>query len=76
MAKRRDPLASRIGECIHIERRRRDVTQEKLAEMVDVSPHHIGQIERGAEFPSMQLCYKIAQALGLKFNELLNITDL
>jgi transcriptional regulator with XRE-family HTH domain len=51
-------------------RRKRGLTQEKLAEMVEVSTHHIGMIELTRNFPTFDLIERIAEALGIEIYEL------
>jgi transcriptional regulator with XRE-family HTH domain len=51
-------------------RRKRGLTQEKLAEMVDVSTHHIGMIELTRNFPTFDLIERIAAALDIEIYEL------
>jgi transcriptional regulator with XRE-family HTH domain len=51
-------------------RRKRGLTQEKLAEMVDVSTHHIGMIELMRNFPTFDLIERIAKALDIEIYEL------
>ncbi|MDR1211972.1 MAG: helix-turn-helix domain-containing protein [Spirochaetaceae bacterium] len=51
-------------------RRKRGLTQEKLAEMVEVSTHHIGMIELTRNFPTFDLIERIAEALDIEFYEL------
>lgn len=41
------------------------MTQEQLAEKVDVNTTYISDIERGAKFPSLTLFIKIVDALGI-----------
>jgi transcriptional regulator with XRE-family HTH domain len=51
-------------------RRKRGLTQEKLAEMVEVSTHHIGMIELTRNFPTFDLIERIAKALDIEIYEL------
>jgi transcriptional regulator with XRE-family HTH domain len=51
-------------------RRKHGLTQEKLAEMVDVSTHHIGMIELTRNFPTFDLIERIATALDIEIYEL------
>jgi transcriptional regulator with XRE-family HTH domain len=51
-------------------RRKRGLTQEKLAEMVEVSTHHIGMIELTRNFPTFDLIERIARALDIEIYEL------
>ncbi len=47
------------------------MTQEYLAELVDVSPNHISVIERGVKIPRLDTFVAIANALGVSADELL-----
>ena len=40
-----------IGRRIKIAREQKDLTQEALAELVDLTPMHISVIERGTKIP-------------------------
>lgn len=44
------------------------LTQEKLAEIVDKSPAHIGMIEQGKSKPSYEVMEKMIKDLGLEAN--------
>lgn len=52
-----------VGQNIRFFRRARGITQEMLAEMVDVSGSYIGYLERGKKGPSLDLLAKIAGIL-------------
>lgn len=54
-----------IGKRIRAERRRQDLTQEKLAEMADISESFLGHVERGGRVLSVETLAKLANALGL-----------
>ena len=41
------------------------LTQEQLAEKVDIGTTYISDIERGAKFPSLTLFIKLVDALGV-----------
>jgi len=51
-------------------RRNCGLSQEKLAEMADVSMHHIAMIEIGRNFPATELIERIANALNIEAYEL------
>ena len=53
-----------------IARIEKDVSQEKLAEIVEVSRQTIGMIEAGKFNPSLQLCTKICRALDKTLDQL------
>jgi transcriptional regulator with XRE-family HTH domain len=45
-------------------------TQAKLAEMVNVSTHHIATIETARNYPTLDLVERMANALNIEFYEL------
>ena len=52
-----------IGIVIREIRRRRDISQELLGELVGVTSSHISRIEKGDRTPSLELLGKILTAL-------------
>jgi putative transcriptional regulator len=58
-------MKSRLKEL----RARHDLTQQQLADMVDVRRETIGHIESGGYNPSLLLAYQIAQALKSNIEE-------
>ena len=54
-----------LGQRIRTERRRRDLTQEKLAELADISNSFLGHIERGGRTLSVQTLVNLARALNM-----------
>jgi len=54
-----------LGKRIRAERRRQDLTQEKLAEMADISDSFMGHIERGGRTLSIETLAKLANALNI-----------
>ena len=52
-----------IGKHIREHRKRRRISQEKLAEMIDVSPTYIGTIERAQKHLSLNTLVNTANAL-------------
>lgn len=61
-----------LGKEIKNYRKRAGITQERLAEMVDCSNTHIGQIENAGTKPSLEMIVKIANALNVTLDQLLN----
>jgi transcriptional regulator with XRE-family HTH domain len=51
-------------------RKKCGLTQEQLAEKVNVTPHYIGMIEMGRNFPATDLIERIAKALNVEMYEL------
>lgn len=60
-----------IGKRIKIARIKADLTQEKLSEMVGVSPTHMSNIETGTTRVSLTAIIGIANALGITSDDLL-----
>ena len=54
-----------LGKRIRTERRRQDLTQEKLAEMAEISNSFMGHIERGGRTLSIETLAKIANVLNM-----------
>lgn len=60
---------------IKIERAIRDLTQEKLAEMIGVSRQTINSIEKGRYIPSTTLALKISEVFEKTVNELFELEE-
>lgn len=54
-----------IGGRIKAERKNLHISQEKLAEQVNVSPHYIYEIERGMKAMSLETLINLSEALKL-----------
>lgn len=61
-----------LGKNIKETRKSLKMTQEKLAEEIEVSTVFISQIESGARKPSLETVYKISIALNIKIDTLIN----
>ncbi len=61
-----------LGHKIRLERMKRDIAQEQLAEMAGVSVCTISDVERGISDIRYTNLFQIADALGLKLSELLD----
>lgn len=60
-----------IGRRIRVARKACGLTQEKLAEIVDVSPTHVSHIETGDTKLSLPVLGAIADALNVRVDSLL-----
>jgi transcriptional regulator with XRE-family HTH domain len=69
---RREELR-RLGERVREERRGRGLTQESLAESLDLSVAYVSLIERGGRNPPYTTVVAIARALGVPMSRL--VTD-
>jgi len=61
-----------LGNQIRLERMKRDISQEKLAEMANVSIRTISDIERGITDIRYTNLLQIAEAFGITLAEMLN----
>ena len=60
-----------IGKRIKIARIKADLTQERLAEMVEISPTHMSNIETGSTRVSLSAIVSLANALSVTVDDLL-----
>ena len=56
-------------------RKSRGITQEELAELVDVAPRHISFIETARSFPSCELLERLSKVLNVKYSTLFAFHD-
>lgn len=61
-----------LGDGIRKHRKLMGLTQEKLAEKVDINPVYFGQIERGYRVPTVDVLLKIANALNVRLRDIVN----
>lgn len=60
-----------VGERIRAAREAKKMTQQELAELVDLSPTHVSVIERGVKSPRLETFVLIANALDISADALL-----
>lgn len=60
-----------IGRRIKLAREAKKLTQEQLAEIVDLSPMHVSVLERGQKPPKLETMIKLANMLGVSGDYLL-----
>lgn len=60
-----------LGKRIRTERQNLNLTQEKLAEKVEVSEAYVGQIERGERNLALDTLVRLANSLGVTVDYLL-----
>ncbi len=68
-----EKVRRKIGIKIKLERTKRGWSQEKLAELSSLSKTYINAVERGTSSPSADTLIKIANALEMKLNDLINV---
>jgi len=57
--------------CIRKTRKERHVTQEQLGEICELSTAHVGHIETGTRIPSLDILFRISQALDVSIDYLI-----
>lgn len=69
--KRRPILEHRkiIGDAIRLYRNKANLTQEKLAELVDLNSKYIGEVERGEKIISIEALLRIAKTVKTPIRE-------
>ena len=65
-------LLKKFGKNVKIERIKQDLTQEKLAEVMNVSQNYIANIERGKANMSLGKVLELASFLNVDISVLLN----
>ena len=63
-------IASKLGKRMREQRKKVGLTQQKLSEIVDLSPNYYSDIERGKSFPSFEKFVAIANALHCSADDL------
>ena len=56
-----------LGIKIKTLRKSKKITQERLSEMIDVSPRHVVNIEMGYVYPTIEILQKIAVIFDVPF---------
>ncbi len=59
-----------MGQRIRLRRKELGLTQEQLAEKTEISPSHVGEIERGTSICSLAVLVNIATVLDLNLDTL------
>lgn len=68
-------LKEQLGKNINKYRKLNKITQEKLAEIVNLEINSISSIERGKYFPSPDNLVKISKALNVTLGDLFTFQD-
>lgn len=60
----------RLGRKVQKLRKGTGLSQEKLAEKINISRTHMGHIEQGRKSPSLKVMTKLARVLRVKISDL------
>jgi len=70
-----EQIRKNLAYHLKVERAKKDITQEHLAELAGISPKHITKIEAKNVTPSVYLVYKIAKVLNTTVDKLISDID-
>lgn len=59
----------KIGDAIRAYRKKAAFTQERLAEIVELNPKYIGEVERGEKIISIEALLRIARAVKIPIRD-------
>lgn len=63
-------LKIKFGKRLKELRKQKNISQEKFAELINISPRNLSKIETGQTFPSSANLEKIVKSLGCNFSYL------
>jgi len=66
---------NKIRNTLRIQRAKKDLTQEQLAELVGVTRKTINTVENGIYIPSTYLALKLSKALEISVEELFQLNE-
>ncbi len=70
-----DLLRGSFGNAIKKARLGKSLTQEKLAELINITPMHMKQLESERRNPSVEVLYRLVYALDLSLDSLFSNPD-
>ncbi len=60
-----------LGEHIKISRIKKELTQEALAELLEITPTHVKHIESGHRKPSIEILFRAAKILDMSIDSVI-----
>ena len=75
MAIKINEIDKKVGMNIRLERVKRGLSQETLADMAEIARSTMGILERGEQSPSVQTVCKVANALNVDMYKLFLFED-
>jgi|InofroStandDraft_1065614.scaffolds.fasta_scaffold00014_248 putative transcriptional regulator len=64
-----------FGKKVKIERIKKDLSQESLAELAGISRAYLGAVERAESIPSIETAGMLAKGLGIELHKLFIFED-
>ena len=71
----KEEIIKRIAENIRLQRYRKNITQEELAEKAEISTKYMNLIENRKANPSITVLVRLCEILDLEFSKLLKSND-
>lgn len=65
-------LKNTIAMNIRMQRAKKDINQEQLAELIELSTTQLSALERGTSMPKVPTLMKLADVFGVKVDDLLH----
>lgn len=65
----KDDIKYKLGRNIKIERIRKDITQERFAELIDMSVSYVSKVEQGLTSPTAIALFKMSYVLKTPMEE-------
>ncbi len=72
----RDKIIKLFAENLRVERARKNITQEKLAEMANITPEYLARLEKEKYSPSLVVIASLAKALSVSVDTLIPVEKL
>ena len=76
MTKHKSELNTKICLRIKIERIKRNLSQEQLAELAELNRNTIGNLERGIVSPTVETLEKLAKAFDMGVLDLMDVSKI
>jgi transcriptional regulator with XRE-family HTH domain len=68
-------LKKAFGQVIKELRKEKSMSQKKLADLAEMDRSYLADLERGLNYPSLNVVYKLAEVLEMEAHELIEIVD-
>ncbi len=64
-----------FGPVLRQMRLHKDLTQEKLSEILGVAAPYVSMLESGHKYPNLEMLFKISEALGVRPSAILDAME-
>ena len=74
--RKKNEVKHKLGRNIKIERIRNDITQEQLAERINMSISYVSKLEQGLTSPTAIALYKMSKVLNIPMEKFFEDVDI